>query len=31
VIYIVIAMTANRVMAVVERRTAVPGYIAGGK
>src|SRR5215475_8781101 len=30
-IYIVIAMTANRVMAVVERRTAVPGYIAGGK
>ena len=28
-IYIVIAMTANRVMAVVERRTAVPGYIAG--
>jgi glutamate/aspartate transport system permease protein len=30
-IYIVIAMTANRVMAYVERRTAVPGYIAGGK
>ena len=30
VIYIVIAMTANRVMAVVERRTAVPGFIAGG-
>src|SRR5947207_3899798 len=30
-IYIVIAMTANRVMAVLERRTAVPGYIAGGK
>jgi glutamate/aspartate transport system permease protein len=30
-IYIVIAMTANRVMAWVERRTAVPGYIAGGK
>src|SRR5215468_6396972 len=28
-IYIVIAMTANRVMAVIERRTAVPGYIAG--
>lgn len=28
-IYIVIAMTANRVMAYVERRTAVPGYIAG--
>jgi glutamate/aspartate transport system permease protein len=31
VIYIVIAMTANRVMAFVERRVAVPGYIAGGK
>jgi glutamate/aspartate transport system permease protein len=30
-IYIVIAMTANRVMAFVERRLAVPGYIAGGK
>ena len=30
-IYIVIAMTANRVMAFVERRVAVPGYIAGGK
>ena len=30
-IYIVIAMTANRVMAYVERRVAVPGYIAGGK
>ena len=30
-IYITIAMTANRVMAWVERRTAVPGYIAGGK
>ncbi|MBC7781433.1 MAG: amino acid ABC transporter permease [Proteobacteria bacterium] len=30
-IYIAIAMTANRVMAVIERRTAVPGYIAGGK
>jgi glutamate/aspartate transport system permease protein len=29
-IYLVIAMTANRMMAVVERRTAVPGYIAGG-
>jgi len=29
-IYIVIGMTANRVMAVVERRMAVPGYIAGG-
>ena len=30
VIYIVIAMTANRVMAVIERRTAVPGMIVGG-
>jgi glutamate/aspartate transport system permease protein len=30
-IYIVISMTANRVMALIERRTAVPGYIAGGK
>ncbi len=29
-IYIVISMTANRVMALIERRTAVPGYIAGG-
>jgi len=28
VIYVVIAMTANRVMAWVERRTAVPGFIA---
>jgi glutamate/aspartate transport system permease protein len=31
VIYVVIAMTANRVMAFIERRVAVPGYIAGGK
>ncbi len=31
VVYIVIAMTANRVMAVIEKRVAVPGYIAGGK
>jgi glutamate/aspartate transport system permease protein len=30
-IYVVIAMTANRVMAYIERRFAVPGYIAGGK
>jgi glutamate/aspartate transport system permease protein len=29
-VYIVIAMTANRVMAVVERRVAVPGMIVGG-
>jgi glutamate/aspartate transport system permease protein len=31
VIYVVIAMTANRVMAFIERRLAVPGYIVGGK
>lgn len=31
VIYVVIAMTANRLMAFIERRLAVPGYIAGGK
>jgi len=31
VIYITIAMTANRVMAYVERKVAVPGYIGGGK
>ena len=31
VIYIAVAMTANRVMAYVERRVAVPGYISGGK
>ncbi|HJV84849.1 MAG TPA: amino acid ABC transporter permease [Noviherbaspirillum sp.] len=30
-IYVVIAMTANRIMAFIERRVAVPGYIAGGK
>ncbi|GAB4169926.1 MAG: amino acid ABC transporter permease [Rhodocyclaceae bacterium] len=30
-IYIVIAMSANRAMAFIERRAAVPGYIAGGK
>jgi len=29
-IYIAIGMTANRVMAFVEKRVAVPGYIAGG-
>jgi glutamate/aspartate transport system permease protein len=28
-VYVVIAMTANRIMALVERRVAVPGYIAG--
>lgn len=31
VVYIVIAMSANRVMAFIEARVAVPGYIAGGK
>jgi glutamate/aspartate transport system permease protein len=31
VVYVVIAMTANRVMAVVERRVAVPGMIVGGR
>ena len=30
-IYVVIALTANRVMAFIERRLAVPGYITGGK
>ena len=30
-IYVVIAMTANRVLAFVERRVAVPGYISGAK
>jgi glutamate/aspartate transport system permease protein len=29
-VYIVISMSANRIMALVERRVAVPGYIAGG-
>jgi glutamate/aspartate transport system permease protein len=31
VVYVVIAMTANRVMAYVEKKVAVPGYITGGK
>jgi len=30
-IYMVIAMSANRIMAFIERRVAVPGYIGGGK
>jgi glutamate/aspartate transport system permease protein len=30
-VYIIIAMTANRVMALIERRLAVPGYMGGGK
>ena len=31
VIYVTIAMITNRVMAFIERRVAVPGYISGGK
>ena len=31
IIYVIVAMTVNRVMALIERRTAVPGYISGGK
>ena len=30
VIYIVLSMSANRVMNFIEKRVAVPGYIAGG-
>jgi glutamate/aspartate transport system permease protein len=29
--YVAIAMAANRAMAWVERRVAVPGYIGGSK
>jgi glutamate/aspartate transport system permease protein len=28
-IYIVIAMIANRVMALIEKRVRVPGYVGG--
>ena len=28
-VYVVIALAANRLMAWIERRVAVPGYIAG--
>lgn len=31
VLYVAVAMTVNRIMALIERRVAVPGYIAGGK
>lgn len=31
VIYVTIALIANRVMAFIERRVAIPGYIGGGK
>jgi glutamate/aspartate transport system permease protein len=30
-VYVVIALVANRVMAWVERRVAVPGYIGTGR
>jgi glutamate/aspartate transport system permease protein len=30
-VYVAIAFTANRVMAFIEKRTAVPGYIGGAK
>jgi glutamate/aspartate transport system permease protein len=30
VIYVVIAMSANRIMAFIERRVAIPGHSAGG-
>jgi glutamate/aspartate transport system permease protein len=31
IVYVVISLIANRVMAVIERRVAVPGFIVGGK
>ena len=31
VIYIAISLLANRVMALIERRVRVPGYIGGGR
>lgn len=31
VLYVIVAMSVNRVMVTIERKTAVPGYIAGGK
>ena len=30
-VYVVIALAANRLMAWIERRVAVPGYIAGAR
>lgn len=30
VVYVTIAMAANRMMALIERRLAIPGFIAGG-
>ncbi|HWI14025.1 MAG TPA: amino acid ABC transporter permease [Burkholderiales bacterium] len=31
IVYVVISLIANRVMAVIERRVSVPGFIVGGK
>lgn len=31
VLYVIVAMSVNRVMAYIERKTSVPGFIAGGK
>jgi glutamate/aspartate transport system permease protein len=31
VLYVIVAMTVNRIMAYIERKTSVPGFIAGGK
>ena len=31
VVYVAIALAANRVMALIERRAAIPGYIAGAR
>lgn len=31
VLYVIVSMTVNRVMAYIERKVAVPGYISGGK
>jgi len=31
VVYIAISLLANRVMAYLERRVRVPGYIGGGR
>ncbi|NJM32696.1 MAG: amino acid ABC transporter permease [Limnobacter sp.] len=31
ILYVIVAMTVNRVMAHIEKKVAVPGYIAGGK
>lgn len=31
VLYVIVAMSVNRVMAYVERKTSVPGFISGGK